>query len=232
MSVRRRIVASLAGLFSGPAALAGIISFSFSPPPGGATMTNIANAGGVDTGLLVFNQNTALNFNIDGTSEGFGVVNFPNARLAVTMTLAPAQDLGGGLFRAGVGGSFSVYDYTGDVRSDIITGTLSGGTFLRFGGTNVILLNNNTGLSYAAGPRLNALLAPGRTLAPAQDGTFALSDVRNANDGPEIIGPGGAFLTFFANTAFTGSSNVVPTPGAIVLTLAGGVAATTRRRRR
>lgn len=230
MFARRRTVATLAGLFAGPAALAGVITFSFAPPPLGATMTNIANAGGVDTGLLVFNQNAVLNFTVDGTNEGFGVVNFPNARLAVTMTLAPAVDMGGGFFRAPVAGNFAIYDFTGNVRTDIISGTVSAGTFIHFGSTNVILLNNNTGLSYSAGPRLTALLAPGRTLDNAQEGTFALSNVTNVMGGPEIIGPGGAFQTFFGNTAFTGSTNVVPTPGAIALGLLGGIAATRRRR--
>ena len=230
MFVRRRTVAALAGLFAGPAALAGIISFSFSPPQLGGTMTNIANAGGVDTGLLVFNQNARLNFTIDGTQEGFGIVNFPNARLAMSMTLSPAQDLGGGLFRAAVQGSFSIYDFTGDVRSDIITGAVAGGTFLEFGASNVILLSNNTGLAYTPGPRLTSLLAPGRSLAPTEEGTFALSDVRNIEGGPNIIGPRGVFTTFFANTAFTGTSNVVPTPGSILLTVAGGLVITRRRR--
>jgi hypothetical protein len=230
MSVRRRNVAALVGLFAGPAALAGVISFSFSPPTSGGTMTNIANAGGVDTGLLVFNQNAPLNFSVDGTNEGFGVVNFPNARLSMSMALSPAQDLGGGLFTAALQGTFAIYDFTGGTRSDIIVGTVSGGTFLHFAESNVILLNSNTGLSYSAGPRLSALLAPGRTLAAPQDGTFALSNVRNSTGGTEILGPGGVFQTFFANTAFTGSSNVIPTPGAIVLAAAGGLVVTRRRR--
>ncbi len=229
MSVRST-VAVLSGLITATMASAGVISFSFSPPPGGATMTNIANAGGVDTGLLVFNQNTPLSFTIDGTNEGFGVVNFPNARLALTMSLAPAQDLGGGLYRGAVQGTFAIYDYSGNVRTDIITGTVGGGTFLRFAPTNLIQFSSNTGLTYTAGPRLQAQLGAGKSLAPSQDGTFVLSNVVNAQGGSEIIGERGAFQTFFANTAFTGSSNVIPTPGAIALGMAGVVTLVRRRR--
>lgn len=211
---------------------AGVISFSFTPPPAGGTMTNIANAGGIDTGLLVFNQNAPLNFTLDATSEGAGVHTYPNARMSMSMTLAPAQDLGGGFFRATVQGNFAIYDYTGNVRSDIIQGALTGGSFLHFGTSNVIILSSNTGLSYTAGPALSAILPSGSSLVPAYDGTFAISNVRNILGGDQILLPNNAFDTFFATTAFTGSANVVvPTPGAIVLSAIGAGVLTRRRRR-
>ena len=217
-------------LLTSTLANAGVIQFSLSPPPTGGAITCIAGAAGPDTGLLVFDQTTALSFSINATSEGLGVINFPNARLVMSMAVPPAVDQGGGFFRANVTGTFSIYDFTGNTRRDILTGTLTGGQFLKFGSSHVILLNSNSGLTYSAGPALTSVLGPGRTLAPSHDGTFALSNVRTPSGATEILGPGNVFQTFFANTAFTGSTNVIPSPGAIALLGAGGVLMARRRR--
>jgi len=230
MSVLRTAAAAAGALCASMVAHAGVISFSFSPPTSGGTLTSIAGAGGPDSGLMVFDQTSALNFTIDATGEGLGMINFNNARMFMTMTLPPATDIGGGLYRSNVTGTFTIYDYTGNVRSDILTGNVAGGQFLKFDTSHVILLNSNSGLSYTAGPRLTAILGPGRTLAPSQDGTFALANVRTATGGTNILGPGNVFETFFARTAFTGSTNVVPTPGCIALLGVGGLMVARRRR--
>lgn len=230
MKLHHVAAACATGLLMSAAASGGVINFSFSPSTGGGTLTSIAGAGGPDSGLVVFDQTLPLNFSIDATSEGLGVINFNNARMFLSFTLPPATNLGGGLYRSNVTGTFSIYDYTGNTRSDIITGAVSGGQFLKFGTSHVILLNSNSGLSYTAGPRLTQILGPNRQLAASQDGTFALSNVRTALGSTEIIGPNNVFETFFATTAFTGSSNVVPAPGALVL-LGAGAGIIARRRR-
>ncbi len=225
------LTAACAGvvLTSGVAS-AGVVNFSFTAGGGGGTLTSIAGAGGPDTGLVVFDQNSPLNFTLDATGEGLGIVNFPNARMTLSLMLPPATNLGGGLFRSNVTGSFTIYDFAGNVRSDIITGTVGSGQFLKFGASHVILLNSNSGLTYTAGPRLASILGPSRALAAAQDATMALSNVRTATGGTEIIGPGNVFETFFATAAFTGSSNVIPSPGALVLLGAGSCVIARRRR--
>jgi hypothetical protein len=211
-------------------ASAGIVNFSFTPSSGGGTLTSIAGAGGPDIGLMVFDQNSTLNFSIDATGEGLGVINFPSARMTLSLTLPPATNLGGGLFRSNVSGTFTIYDFAGNVRTDILTGNVSGGQFLKFGTSHVILLNSGSGLTYTAGPRLSSILGPGRTLAATQEASFALSSVRTATGSPEIIGPNNVFETFFASTAFTGSTNVVPSPGALVLLGVGSCVIARRRR--
>lgn len=232
MSIRQSagVIVAVCGLAAVSATHAGVITFTFTPPASGGTLTNVANGASVNTGLMAFDQNAALNFTIDGTEEGFGVVNYPNARMEMLMTLSPAVDLGEGLFRASVTGTFTIYDYSGNVRNDLLIGTVSGGSFLRFGSTHTILLNSNLGFAYSAGPGLAALLPAGRTLSGAQDAAFALTNVQTFDGNPDVIGAGGVFESFTANTAFTGSSSVIPTPGTIVLGMCGGILALRRRR--
>jgi len=209
---------------------AGIITFSFTPVTTGGTLTCVAGAGGPDTGLLIFNQNTPLSFTINATGDGGGITTFSNARATMSITLPPANNLGGGLFQSQVSGTFTIYDFTGNVRTDILTGNLAGGIFQKFQTSHMIQLGTNTGLTYTAGPRLTQILGPGRQLAAAESGLFALADVRTFTGGTEVIGAGNVFESFFANTAFTGSSNVIPNPGSVALLTVGGLMVARRRR--
>lgn len=221
-----------AGLMCASAvAHAGVISFSFTPATTGGTLTCVAGAGGPDTGLLIFNQNTPLTFTVDATGDGGGITTFNNARATMSITLPPASNLGGGLFQSQVSGTFTIYDFTGNVRTDILTGNLTGGVFQKFQTSHLIQLGTNTGLTYTAGPRLTQILGAGRTLSTPESGLFALADVRTFTGGTEVIGPGNVFDSFFANTAFTGSSNVIPNPGSIALLTVGGLMMARRRRK-
>lgn len=225
-------VALAAGLMCASAvAHAGVITFSFTGVSSGGTLTTVAGAGGPDTALMVFNQNIPLNFTIDDTANGGGLTTFNNARATMSISLPPANNLGGGLFHSQVSGSFAIYDFTGNVRTDILTANLTGGIFQKFQTSHLIQLGTNTGLTYTAGPRLTQILGPGRQLAASESGLFALADVRTFTGGTEVIGPGNVFESFFANTAFTGSSNVIPNPGSVALLTVGGLMMARRRRK-
>lgn len=230
MSTHARFAACAGILCTSLAARAGVIQFSFAPPTTGNAITSIAGAAGPNVGLVVFDQASILNFVVDTTADGGGIFNFPNARMVMSLALPPATDLGGGLFRSAVTGSFTIYDFTDNIRNDILTATLAGGQFLKFDTSHVILLNSNSGLTYSAGPRLNTILAPGRTLASAQDGTFPLANVRTITGSSQILGPGNVFETFFARSGFTGSTNTIPNPGALALAAMGALLIARRRR--
>jgi hypothetical protein len=231
---RLRIASASAGLLCAAlSAQAGVISFNFAPPTGGGLLTSIASAGATpDSGLMFADQSVPLNFTLDASSEGLGVVNFPNARMFMTMSISPARDLGGGFFSATLSGAFTIYDYTGGTRNDIITGTVTQSQFLKVGASHLMLMNSNNSLTYTAGSRLTSLLGANKYIAPSHDGTFALSNVRTLTGNPEIIRPNLTFDSFTAVPAFTGSTNVVtiPAPGAWALAGLGGFIAARRRR--
>ena len=229
-----RLAAAFAGVLAASlSANAGVITFNMSPPPsGGGNLTNIAGAGGPDSGLLFSDQTVPISFTIDASSIGLGVITYNNARLFMTLVTQPATTTGGGFYQSSVNGSFTIYDYTGNQRVDILSAQVSNSQFINFGQTHVMLFNSNLGMNYTAGPRLANLLCADRYLAPSHDGTIALSNVQTFSGSTNIIRPNNTFDNFTATPAFTGSTNVlsVPTPGFIALAGIGSLVAARRRR--
>lgn len=215
-------VAAVAG-----SASAGVITFSFADPVPGRQLSAVANGAGPGVAALSYNTDT-INLLIDGSAEGFGALSFANARMELNMSLGSAVTIGG-ITVAPVAGFFTIYDFTGNVRTDIITGTSQAGSFVRVLGTNSLQFSTPDGFTYAAGPALTALLAPGRVLAAYQEGSFSLTDVQAAGGG-NFIGPGGVFRDFTANTSYSGNTDVIPAPGALALAGLGCLVATRRRR--
>jgi hypothetical protein len=207
-----------------------VISFSFADPVPGRQLTAVANGAGPGVASLSYDTSAAggLNLLVDGTAEGFGALSFANARMELSMSLGAAITIGG-VTVAPVAGSFTIYDFTGNVRTDIITGQSNAGSFVRVLGTNSLQFSTPDGFTYTAGPALQALLAPGRVLAAYQEASFSLTDVQTET-GTSFIGPGGVFRSFSANSSFSGNTEVVPTPGAIALLGMGGLLAARRRR--
>lgn len=228
MVIQRAVVGAL--LVSAGAAQGGVISFSFNAPVGGGSLTNTAGAGGPGAGLMSSDQSRALNLTLDLTNQGGGIVNFTNARMVMNFTLPAAQAPIPGLYISNVTGTFSIYDNSGNTRVDILTGTLTGGQFIKSGSSHTIVMNDESGLTYTPGPRLLSLLPAGSSLAPAHDGTFSLTNVRTLAGGTNIIGPDNTFSSFTATPAFSGSTTVIPTPGAVALLGLGGYLTARRRR--
>jgi hypothetical protein len=234
MSTIRCVAATAALAFASMTASAGIISFSFSPPVGGGSLLNIRAAGSTpDSGLMVSDQSVPLTFTVDATAEGLGVTTFSNARMFMTISLPRATQTGVETFTSNISGTFTIYDYTGDTRVDILTATLSGGTFLKARGSHVMGSESATGLTFTPGPRLSAILGVERELVAPQLATFALSNVTTFGGSPEILRPDLTFESFTATPSFSGSSEVlvIPAPGAVALAGLGGMLAIRRRRR-
>lgn len=233
MSTIRCVAATAALAFASMSANAGVISFSFPAPVGGGSLLNIRSAGGTpDTGLMIADQSVPLTFTVDATAEGLGVTTFNNARMFMTVTLPRATQTGPDTFASIVSGTFTIYDYTGDTRVDILTATLTGGAFVKSGNTHSMSSASAAGLSYAPGPRLSALLGATRELAAPQLASFSLSNVLTFGGSQQILRPDLTFESFTATPTFSGSSEVVviPAPGAVVLAGLGGMLAGRRRR--
>lgn len=226
-----RQIALLAGGVLAMASVANAsIAFSFADPVPGRQVSNVQNGAGPGLGLLTYDTSANIVLLVDDNEfGGFGSLSFNTARLEVTLTLGAAVTLGG-VTLAPVSGTFTIYDFTGGVRTDILTGSSQNGAFVRVTGTNAIQFSTADGFSYAAGPALAALLLPsGRSLAPAQEAVFTLTDIATVGGG-NFIGPGGVFRSFNANASFSGTSETVPTPGAAALAGLAGLVALRRRR--
>ncbi|MGQ0626755.1 MAG: MYXO-CTERM sorting domain-containing protein [Phycisphaerales bacterium] len=207
------------------------IAFSFADPVPGRQVSNLQNGSGAGLGLLTYDTSAPIVFLVDDSDVGgSGATSFNNARLEVNLTLGAAITMGG-VTLAPVSGDFTIYDFTGNVRTDILRGQSMSGAFVRVTGTNAIQFSTADGFSYTAGPALQAFLGALRTLVADQEAVFTLTDIATVGGG-SFIGPGGVFRSFNANASFSGTSNVevVPTPGAAALAGLAGLVALRRRR--
>jgi hypothetical protein len=232
MSILRAVSATLLVASIAGAAHADL-SFSFADPINGRQVTYTANnIAGPGTGQLTYDKSAVLRFLVDGSSEpnSFSAL-FTNARMEMNLIL-------GGNFVAPLRGFFRIYDANNE-NVDILRADASGGSFVRFSGTNSFLFSDLDGLGYTLGSPLQALLLPGRTIASpdlvngvaAQEGSFSLTDILTGGQPPAALVNGqGIFANFQANASFSGNVKLVPTPGAAALMGLGGLVAMRRRR--
>ncbi len=233
MSLRNVALLTVVGLAA--SAAQADLAFSFADPVGGRQLTNTQNGiGGPGTGQLTYDQNAVLSFLVDGSTEPTPFnFTFANARMEMSLIIGMATTVGQ-LSQAAVlqGSFFRIYDATSG--NTILRGDATGGAFIRFGGTNSVLLSDVTGFAYTFGSALQALLDPGRAPANPQEATFTVTDILTARQQgggqAPLIGPGGVISSFTANTSFSGNVAVVPTPGAMALVGLGGLVAARRRR--
>jgi len=205
----------------------GSIAFSFADPIGGRQLTNIANGGGPGIGRLSYSATTPIVFIIDAGVEG--TTSYPNARLEFNnMDLGAAQTIS--IFTmAPVTGSFTVYDLTGGIRTNIVTGTANqAGAFMRVGDTSSMMFSSGNGFFYTAGPALVPLMG-GLALGGLQEATFTITDILTQGGLP-VIGAGGVFNDFVANTSYSGNTGTVPAPGSLALMVLGAGMSFRRRR--
>lgn len=205
------------------------LAFSFADPVNGRQMTNTQNnIAGPGTGEITYDRSANLDFLVDGSTEPtpFASV-FNGAHMEMSIIIGTAVPAGPNLFVAPVlqGSFFRIITAGG---ATILRGDALGGAFVRFGGTQSILLSDITFFSYTFGAALQALLDPGRAPANPQEGTFTVTDILTA--GGPLIGAGGVINSFQSNASFSGNVGVVPTPGAMALVAIGGVLTSRRRR--
>lgn len=217
------------GLFALCPLAQGAIAFSFADPGPGHQLTNTADGGGAGIGLLSYSSTQAITFNIDGTTEEVGNTTFTNARFEMSNMTLGAPVFQGGILVAPVAGSFAFYDFTDNVRTDILTATVPTGSFVRIGNASALLFSSSQGLVYTAGPALQAMLGASGGLGNPQEAVFTLTDIVAADGGP-IIDANGAFTSFSANSSFSGNTATVPAPSSVALLyIAAGLVAKRRR---
>jgi hypothetical protein len=219
------VAAAFAMAFVAGAAQASI-AFSFADPPNGRQLTNLQDGVAPGVSLMTYSQTAPLVFYVDGSDEGLGSVTFGNARMELRFEMSPAVTIGG-VTTAPVAGFFRVFN--ADTGNDIVTGTSQAGAFVRVAGTNSILFSSPDGFAYSAGADLTSFLPNGLTLAADQEAVFTLTDVLVAGGG-SIFGVGGAFKSFDANASFSGTTALVPAPGAVALAGLGGLLVARRKR--
>jgi hypothetical protein len=230
MNMRSTLLTAAAGAAMAFTSIANAgISFSFADPVPGRQMSNVANGAGAGIGALSYDTNANIVFYVDASDLGAGTLTFNTARMEMALTLGAAVT-SGGVTLAPVTGSFTIYDMTGNVRTNILTGSADSGTFVRITNTNSILFSDPD-FTYTAGPALSSVLPQGTQFVPSTEAVFTLTDVQTVG-GSGLTTSGGAFRSFAANASFTGNTEttIVPAPGAFALAGASGLLVARRRR--
>lgn len=219
-------LAAVSALALASGAAVGSISFSFADPPNGRQLTNIEDGIAPGVSLMFYDMATSLVLYVDGTDEGLGSLTFNDARMEMRFELSPAVSIGNVLI-APVSGFFRLFN--AQTGNDIVTGQSADGAYVRIAGTNSILFSTPDGFTYTAGPDLTSFLPPGVVPAPLQEAVFTLTDVL-VNDGGNMFGPGGVFRNFVANASYSGTTDLIPSPGALPLLGLGALVIGRRRR--
>lgn len=219
-----RAVSGIAALVLGAAAQADI-TFSFADPSGGQQVTATANGGGAGVTRVTYDTSAPITFIVDTGAEGG--TTFTNARVEFTNFDVGAAVVINNMTFAPVSGTFTFYDFTGGVRTDILRGQSTTGAFVRVGIANAFMFSSANGFLYTAGAALLPVLGA-QNLMGQQDAVFSLTNINVQGGGP-LIGANGAFNSFTADTSYSGSSQV-PAPGSIAILMTAAAASFRRRR--
>jgi hypothetical protein len=196
------------------------LTFSFADPVPGRQMS-YSQA----TGLITYDNTALISVLVDGSTEPvpFNVA-FPGSTMTMNLSVG-AVSVAGPLVQAPVAGFFELRDNTSAL---ILRGDTANGSFLRLGATGSILMSSDISFGFTAGPALNAILAPGRTLSNPQESVFTVTDLLVTGGGPLVSD--GVMRSWSANASYSGNSEVVPAPGAIALAGLGGLLVARRKR--
>lgn len=238
---RALIVAGVAGMAVGSANAA--VFLTFADPPGAREVTYIAPTSGGDAyGIL--NASGSVNLEIDlsfVTGNAADVLVFSGADFAQTVSVGEVTVLSPSTWEAPLSnGSFSFYDAGGDL---IFSATYTSGATFIFGNSGATTTSNpEADLVFTVGPAFTSalpasLVADGMTELLALDASFTLTALLFA-DNQKLVSmdnngdgfPEKYFNTFEANSAFTGTADLIPTPGTLALAGLGLMAAARRRR--
>jgi len=205
----------------------GAAFFTYADPSGGREVEYTAPVNPGDDGFLFVSA--TVDFTVDLTEHGLGVLTFDDATFVKTAYVGPATAIIPGIFYTAevLDGYFRYETAGGDM---ILEGSFDGADLNVLVNSGSLVTNPSPaggGLTYNYGsPLTTAFQGSGYALGDAIDASWTLTAITNV-----AVLPNGYFDSFEANAAFTGTAAVVPTPGAISLALAG-VAFAGRRNKR
>lgn len=202
------------------------VTFSFADPGTGRQFRNDESGAGPGLGQLSYDTAATLAVIVDGSAEGFGVTTFTNARMQLNMALGTATTIAG-VTQAPVTGTFALIDNASNTV--IVSGTTILGTFVRVSGTSA-LFSSDPLFFYTAGPALTAIMPPGAVLTAPAEAVFTLTNLTPDSPGPLWDPFTGVFKDFTGDASYSGSSEVVPAPGAFALLGLGTLVAARRWR--
>ncbi|MBM4109649.1 MAG: hypothetical protein FJ255_12720 [Phycisphaerae bacterium] len=223
-----------AGLLAAAGSVANAaVTFSFADPAPGKQLRHTSNGGAPGSGTLSYDQSNTtgvIRFIVGSNDGSIPTTVFSNARMEMSIDMGTAIPIAGG-FMAPLMGTFRIYDFSSAL--DILTGTFGqgGGTAVVFGASGALITNSiaPNALVYTAGPALQALLPTGLVLAPLFDAVFTITDIAQIGGGP-FVNTAGEVASFDANASFSGTSELIPTPGTLALLGAAGLVGIRRRR--
>lgn len=219
------VVLCTAGAVAASASAA--VSFTYADPPSGLEVVYTAPTQPGDDGVVTID--TIVNLRVDLTDHGLGVFLFNDAHFVKNATVGPATQVDPGIFIADSNeGSFSFTTSGGD---PILSGVYDGGKIIVIANSGSLTTNNSNpggSLTLTYGAVLNALLdGTGLAFGDGIDSVWTMTAISHVG-----IGPDGYFEDFESNAAYTGTAQVVPTPGALALGAFSGLLCCTRRTRR
>lgn len=225
-----------AGLLAAAGSVANAaVTFSFADPAPGKQLRHTSNGAAPGSGTFSYdmsNTTGVIRFIVGSNDGSIPTTVFSNARMDMNIHMGLATPVPGG-FMAPLSGSFRVFDFSSGL--DILTGVFGsqgpGGTAVVFGASGALITNSiaPNDLVYTAGPALQALLPAGLFLAPLFDAVFTITDIAQIGGGP-FINTAGEVASFDANASFSGTSELIPTPGTLALLGVAGLVGIRRRR--
>jgi uncharacterized protein (TIGR03382 family) len=218
---------------AGSIAQATVMTFSFADPAPGKQLRHTSNGPAPGSGALTYDMSATtgvIRFIVGSNNGSIPTTVFANARMEMNIDVGLATPIPGG-FMAPLMGSFRIFN--ADSSLDILTGTFGqgGGTAVIFGASGAVITNSiaPNDLVYTAGPELQALIPSGLFLAPLFDAVFTITDITQIGPGP-FVSTSGEIASFDANASFSGTAELIPTPGTLALLGLAGLTGLRRRR--
>lgn len=219
----------------------GVVSFTYADPSG--ELSVVHTEGGLGDLGSTITVSTNVDLEIDLTGIGGGVLNFDNVRIEKTVQLGEVTEVAPGMFLADAfNGHFDFFD-TNVVAAGLPGELILSGDYGFFGGgekfgggpgdsfgaafilteSGVLTANDSFvggSLEFSLGTQLaNLFAADNLSVGDDRDASWTLTNIT-----PDAaVNQFGFFSSFDADGAFTGSFNVVPSPGSVALAGIGGL---------
>ena len=230
------IVAGLAG--SASAGFTENITFSFSDPIGQREWTQVAPAQVGSDGVMTYNSAVVINLSVDLSDFGLGGFTIP-VYLNSTVNVLAASSAGPNSFSASTIGNWTftrVSDNApliiGSYQNAALNLVRTGGGLAADGQINMGNFNVSFTPAFVSELAGEGLAFGGFDTARTGDASWTLTNVSPA---PSLVTPQGGSQTyissFAANSSFSATIPIVPTPGAATLAFAAGFIALGKRRR-